>query len=179
MRSGATALVVVDATGATAAFAFGGKERLEASASGLLIHADAAIDDLDLNGPSVRRDSGSQRQWAAVGHSVDRIEDQVNERLSNFIVSAHDRRQVRRQVGVYLDDDTSLLRHVAPTGARQIHDLLHQSVHAHGKRGQLRFSLAIEFAHACNGSCYIINGTLDRFELAASAWTEVGLLLQQ
>jgi len=124
------------------------------------------------------RDSRSQYKRAAVGHGIDSIEDQVGERFPNFIVSAHDRRQLRGQFGPRLDGNATLLCHVAPAGARQVHDLLHYGVHVYWKQRHLRFTLAIELAHARDGLRYIINGTLDCFELAAGAWTQARLLLQ-
>src|SRR5882672_11518329 len=116
------------------------------------------------NGSSLLRESRSQYERAAGGHGIDGIEDQVGERFPNFIVSAHDRRQVRGQLSPHLDGDTTLLCHVAPAGACQVHDLLHDGVHVHWKQRHLRFTLAIELAHACDGLRYIINGTLDGFE---------------
>src|SRR5882672_8729973 len=131
------------------------------------------------NGSSLLRESGSQYERAAVGHVIDGVEDQVGGRFPNFIVSAHDRRQVRGQLSPHLDGNTTLLCHIAPARARQVHDLLHDGVHVHWKQRHLRFTLAIELAHACDGLRYIINGTLDGFELAAGAWTQAGLLLQE
>ena len=37
-----------------------------------------------------------------------------------------------------LDYDAALLRHIAPTGASEIHDLLDQAAQMHGRQGQLR-----------------------------------------
>ena len=43
----------------------------------------------------------------------------------------------------------------------------------------MRLALPIELAHARNGARYVINCTLDCFELAPSAGTEIGLPLQE
>ena len=63
---------------------------------------------------------GAQSQRAAVGHGIDRIEDEIGERFPDFAFHAHDRRQVRRQFDLHLDDDAALQRHIAPAGAGQV-----------------------------------------------------------
>ena len=71
-----------------AALALGGEERLDAAAAGLLVHADAGVDDLDAHrlppSPSSARVRVGIVERAAVGHGVDRVEDEIGERIAKL-----------------------------------------------------------------------------------------------
>src|SRR6185437_4367535 len=162
------------------AFAFRGEEGLQTSASRVLIHPNAGVDDLELNvtGGSVAHDGGSQGERAALGHRIDGIENEVDESLAKFAVGAPDRGKLRCQFGPHLDDDAALLGHVAPAGASQLDDLLNETVQVDGEQGHLGLALPIEFTHAGDGLRHIVDGALDRFEVPTGLWAEAGLSLQ-
>ena len=95
---------------------------------------------------------------------------------AEFVVGAHDLRQISSEVGAHLDRDAALLRHIAPACAGEIHRLLRQGAQVHRLEHRLRVARPIKFAHARNGSCDIIDGTLNDFELRPPSSAEPGSL---
>ena len=90
-----------------AALALGGEERLEAAAARLLVHADAGVAHLDAAraAPAAAVD-GRVRSVSAstVGHRVDRVEDEIDQRLADLAFDGHRPRQSPRRVDAHLDD---------------------------------------------------------------------------
>ena len=124
-------------------------------------------------------DARREREHAAFGHRVDGVEDQIGERFADLALDAHDRRAGRRQLGLELDDDAALLRHVAPARAGEVEDLPDQRVEVHGRQRQLRLALAIELAHARNGLRDVVDGALDGLEYSRAAVAQARLALEQ
>src|SRR5205807_379065 len=118
---------------ARAPLAFGREEGLETAASDRLGHAHTRVADLDLN---LRRgarfavgavtDARAQRERAALRHGIDRVQNQVSERVADLALGSHDTGQIGCEIRLQVDDDSPLLRYVAPARAREPRDLLQQ-----------------------------------------------------
>ena len=98
---------------------------------------------------------------AAFGHRIHGIEDQVRQRIADVALDAHDPGQIARQVGLHLDHDAALLRHVAPARTRQIDHLADQQIELHGCEVRLLIALPIELTHAGHGLADIVDRALD------------------
>jgi hypothetical protein len=150
-----------------AAFALGREERLEASALRVLVHADAGIADFDFHVTAGER-AGAHREGAALGHRIDGIEHEIGQRLADFTLRSHDDRKVARELRFQVDDDSALLRHVAPARARQLDHLTDQIVEVHRRELHLRFARPIELAHAHHRRGHIVDRTLDDLQVPAA-----------
>ena len=107
------------------AFALGGEEWLQAAAARGFVHAGAGVADLDEHAArdalaGLERMPRAQRERAALGHRVGRIEDEIDQRLAQLAGEGHDHRTLPVAFDFRLDDRAALLRHVAPARARQL-----------------------------------------------------------
>ena len=164
-----------------AARALGREEWLQAAPSRVLIHADALVFDIqqhDLRA-GAGRESGADDERAALGHGIDRVEHEVDERVAYLALHRGDRRQIGRELGAHFDRGATLLRHVAPARAREGNHLADELVEIHGHKRQLRLAQTVELTHARHGLCNVIDRALDDFELRSSAWTQGSFTLEQ
>jgi len=75
-----------------------------------------------------------------------------------------------------LDNDALALRLVAPADAREADHLLHEEIEVNRCEHQLRFALAIEFAHASDSVGYIEDGLADGLEVITARGLRLGSL---
>ena len=108
----------------------------------------------------------------ALGHGVDGVEHQVDERVANLALDRGDQRQIGRELGAHFDGGAALLRHVAPARAREIDDLADELVEIHGHERQLRLAQTVELTHARHGLRDVVDRALDDFELRTRAWAQ-------
>ena len=106
-----------------AQLALGREERLEDAAADRVGNADAGVGDLDPDPAAVR--GGAQAEATALGHRVDGVEDDVDQRLAELRLAATDGRD-RPRVDVDLDRDAPGERLVAPAGLGEGDHLLDQ-----------------------------------------------------
>ena len=123
--------------------------------------------------------SGADGQLPALRHGVHGIEDEIDQGLADFAFDARDRRQILAQLRPQFNHDSALLRHVGPTRARQVDDLLHQHAQIHRREDQFRLLLAIELAHARDGMRHVPDGALGGLQVFARAFAETRFLFQQ
>jgi hypothetical protein len=120
----------------------------------------------------------SQRQRATCGHCIDRVENEIDQRLSNFTLETQDDRLALGKLRGHLNDDALLLWHVAPSCACQSHDLTDQPIEINRNQRQLGLAVAVEFAHPRDRLCDIVDGVLDGREMVARLAAQVWLGLQ-
>src|SRR5438874_624439 len=171
---------------ARAPLAFGREEGLETAASDRLRHAHTRVADLD---PHLRRgarfaagavtDARAQREPAALGHGIDRVQNQVRERVADLALGSHDPGQIGYEIRLQVDDDSPLLRYVAPARAREPRDLLQQIVEIERRQRELRFALTIKHAHARHRLPDIVDGPMNDPERFTGTLAERLVALEQ
>ena len=170
---------------ARSALALGGEKRLQAAALRLLVHARPGVANFQVHERAgftlvlARNSARADRERASVRHRVHGIEDEIGESVADFALSARERGQAGRQLGFELDDGAPLLRHIAPTGARQVDDLPGHAVEIDGREGQLRFAPAIKLTHTRDRLRHIFDGALDGGEVVPCPVAQAGFPLQQ
>ena len=90
-----------------------GEKRLQTAAPRVLVHPYTCVADLHLHVregfpiASARFGGHSpcaQGEGATFGHCIHRVEDEIEEGLTQFALHPHDGGQVRREVHVHVDD---------------------------------------------------------------------------
>ena len=74
---------------------------------------------------------------------------------------------------------TALLWQVAPARVGELDGLLNRAVEIDSRERELRLALTIELAHAGDGARHVLDGPLDRGEIAARPLAQILLTLQQ
>src|ERR1051326_3790090 len=101
------------------------EERVEDARAHILAHPGSGVGDADLD--AVADLAGRERERAAFGHRVHRVEDHVDEDFAQFARVAHDDR-VRLYLPHELDVDALGLGAILPARARDLGDFEHQAV---------------------------------------------------
>ncbi len=100
-------------------------------------------------------------------------------RIADLVLRSHDIRHGFRQLHAQIDHYPALLRQIAPARPRQLDDLPDGAIEVYPLQGELRLALAVEFAHSRHGSGHVLDGPLNRRQIAARAVAQVGFALEK